>query len=60
VAARQLPAPNRRGSYPTADPNVIAVSAADAQDELFMASNRGSSIALAAPGIDICIPALAI
>ncbi len=43
--------------YPAANPNVIAVSATDAQDKLFAASNRGSHIALAAPGVDIFLPA---
>jgi len=43
--------------YPAADANVIAVSATDAQDRLFSASNRGSYIALAAPGADIFLPA---
>ncbi len=43
--------------YPAADPNVIAVSATDANDQLFEASNRGSYIAIAAPGVDILLPA---
>ena len=43
--------------YPAANPNVIAVSATDAQDKLFSASNRGNHIALAAPGVDIFLPA---
>lgn len=43
--------------YPAANPNVIAVSATDQQDRLFTASNRGSYIALAAPGVDIFLPA---
>ena len=43
--------------YPAANPNVIAVSATDAQDQLFPASNRGSHIAVAAPGVDIFLPA---
>ena len=43
--------------YPAANPNVIAVGATDAQDKLFAASNRGSYIALAAPGVDIFLPA---
>jgi Subtilase family len=43
--------------YPAANPNVIAVSATDAQDKLFAASNRGSYIAVAAPGVDIFLPA---
>jgi hypothetical protein len=43
--------------YPAANPNVIAVSATDASDKLFPASNRGAHIAIAAPGVDIFLPA---
>jgi subtilisin family serine protease len=43
--------------YPAANPNVIAVSATDAQDKLFPASNRGGYIAVSAPGVDIFLPA---
>ena len=43
--------------YPAANTNVIAVSATDAQDRLFTASNRGSYIAISAPGVDIFLPA---
>jgi subtilase family protein len=43
--------------YPAADPNVIAVSATDAKDNIFKASNIGSHIAVAAPGVDILLPA---
>ncbi|MBU6462353.1 MAG: S8 family serine peptidase [Bradyrhizobium sp.] len=43
--------------YPAANPDVIAVSGTDAQDRLFSASNRGSYIAVAAPGVDIFLPA---
>jgi subtilisin family serine protease len=43
--------------YPAANGNVIAISATDAQDKLFAASNRGSYIAVAAPGVDIFLPA---
>jgi subtilisin family serine protease len=43
--------------YPAANPHVIAVSATDAHDKLFEASNRGSYIALAAPGAEIFLPA---
>ncbi len=43
--------------YPAANANVIAVSATDAQDKLFTASNRGGHIAIAAPGVDIFLPA---
>ncbi len=43
--------------YPAADPSVIAVSATDANDKLFALSNRGKYIAVAAPGVDILLPA---
>jgi hypothetical protein len=43
--------------YPAANANVIAISATDAQDKLFAASNRGSYVAVAAPGVDIFLPA---
>ncbi len=43
--------------YPAANANVIAVSATDASDKLFAASNRGGHIAIAAPGVDIFLPA---
>ncbi len=43
--------------YPAANANVIAVSATDAGDNLFAASNRGGHIAIAAPGVDIFLPA---
>jgi len=39
--------------YPAADRNVIAVTATDQSDRLFPAANRGSHIAVAAPGVDI-------
>ena len=42
--------------YPAADPNVIAVTATDAEDKLFARSNRGGHIAVAAPGVDILVP----
>ena len=43
--------------YPAANPNVIAVSGTDAQEKLFVASNRGNHIAVAAPAADIFLPA---
>lgn len=39
--------------FPAADPHVIAVSAADASDAIFAASNRGAYVAACAPGVDI-------
>ncbi len=41
--------------YPAADPNVIAVSATDADDKLLEQSNRGNHIAIAAPGSQIMV-----
>src|ERR1700676_1445444 len=57
VAASGNAGPKSPPLYPAANPNVIAVSATDAQDKLFAASNRGSHIAISAPGVDIFLPA---
>ena len=57
VAAAGNAGPKSPPLYPAANPNVIAVSATDAQDKLFAASNRGGYIAVAAPGVDIFLPA---
>ena len=57
VAAAGNAGPNAGPLYPAADPNVIAVTATDANDELFPKSNRGRHIAVAAPGVDILLPA---
>jgi hypothetical protein len=43
--------------FPGADPNVIAVTATDQDDRLFKGANQGSYIAVAAPGVDILVPA---
>jgi Subtilase family len=43
--------------FPAANENVIAVSATDDHDRLFSASNRGGYVAVAAPGVDIFLPA---
>ena len=57
VAAAGNAGPKSPPLYPAADANVIAVGATDAQDRLFAASNRGSYIALAAPGVELFLPA---
>jgi subtilisin family serine protease len=57
VAASGNAGPKSPPLYPAANSNVIAVSATDAQDRLFAASNRGSYIAVSAPGVDILLPA---
>jgi subtilisin family serine protease len=57
VAAAGNAGPKSPPLYPAANANVIAVSATDAQDRLFAASNRGGHIAISAPGVDIFLPA---
>ncbi|MBM3526456.1 MAG: peptidase S8 [Alphaproteobacteria bacterium] len=57
IAASGNFGPKSPPQYPAADPNVIAVSATDAKDNLFKAANRGRHIAVAAPGVDILLPA---
>lgn len=56
VAAAGNAGPKSPPLYPAADANVIAVSATDAKDKLFAASNRGNYIALSAPGVDLLLP----
>jgi hypothetical protein len=57
IAASGNAGPKSPPLYPAANPNVIAVSATDAHDRLFPASNRGGHIAVTAPGVDIFLPA---
>jgi subtilisin family serine protease len=56
IAAAGNAGPKSPPLYPAADANVIAVSATDARDKLFAASNRGSYIAVSAPGVDLFLP----
>lgn len=56
IAAAGNAGPKSPPLYPAADPNVIAVTATDAEDRLFMASNRGNHVAVSAPGVDILLP----
>lgn len=56
VAAAGNAGPKSAPLYPAADPNVIAVTATDADDKLFGASNQGRHIAIAAPGVNILLP----
>lgn len=53
VAASGNAGPKSPPLFPAADRNVIAVTATDAADKFFAASNRGSYITLSAPGADI-------
>jgi subtilase family protein len=57
IAAAGNAGPNSPPLYPAADPSVIAVTATDADDKLFPGANRGSHVAVAAPGVDILAPA---
>jgi subtilisin family serine protease len=53
IAASGNAGPKSPPLYPAADPNVIAVTATDAEDRLFVKSVRGPHVAIAAPGVDI-------
>jgi subtilisin family serine protease len=55
IAAAGNAGPKSPPLYPAADPNVIAVTATDAEDKLFPLSNRGRHIAIAAPGAHILV-----
>ncbi len=55
VAAAGNAGPKSPPLYPAADPNVIAVTATDADDKLFEQANRGRHIAVAAPGTQILV-----
>jgi subtilisin family serine protease len=57
IAAAGNAGPRSRPLYPAADPNVIAVTATDPDDRLFDRANRGSHIAVAAPGVNILVAA---
>lgn len=56
IAAAGNAGPKSPPLYPAADTNVIAVTATDAEDKLFQASNRGNHVAVSAPGVDILAP----
>jgi subtilisin family serine protease len=56
IAAAGNAGPKSPPLYPAADRNVIAVTATDASDKLFGASNRGGHLAVAAPGVDLLLP----
>jgi subtilisin family serine protease len=57
VAAVGNAGPQSTPLYPAADAHVIGVTAIDADDHLLTQANRGPQIALAAPGVDILVPA---
>jgi hypothetical protein len=57
IAAAGNAGPTSQPLYPAAYPNVIAVTATDADDKLYSGANRGRHIAVAAPGVDLILPA---
>jgi hypothetical protein len=57
IAAAGNAGPKSPPLYPAADPNVIAVTATDANDKLMPQANQGPYVAVAAPGVDILEPA---
>jgi subtilisin family serine protease len=57
IAAAGNAGPKSEPLYPAAYPNVIAVTATDADDKLFAGANRGKHITVAAPGVDLLLPA---
>jgi subtilisin family serine protease len=58
IAAAGNNGPKGAPVYPAAYPEVIAVTATDDKDRLYVKANRGDYIAIAAPGVDIIAPAL--
>jgi subtilisin family serine protease len=55
VAAAGNAGPASAPLFPASDPNVIAVTALDAEDKVFAMANRGRHIAVAAPGVDVLV-----
>jgi subtilisin family serine protease len=55
VAAAGNAGPTSAPLFPASDPNVIAVTALDAEDKVFAMANRGRHIAVAAPGVDVLV-----
>ncbi len=57
IAAAGNAGPKSPPLYPGADPNVLAVTATDAHDQLFSGANQGDYVAVAAPGVNVLVPA---
>ncbi|HLQ94361.1 MAG TPA: S8 family serine peptidase [Xanthobacteraceae bacterium] len=57
IAASGNSGPKSPPLYPAADPNVIAVTATDQNDKPFPQAVRGPHVAVAAPGVDVMVPA---
>src|SRR4029079_13067879 len=57
IAAAGNNGPKSPPLYPGADPNVMAVTAIDHDNRVLNAANQGRYVTLAAPGVDILVPA---
>jgi len=57
VAAAGNSGPTSPPRYPAAFDGVIAVTAIDVDNKLFAGANRGRYVAVAAPGVDVLVPA---
>ena len=57
IAATGNAGPKSPPLFPGADPNVIGVSATDVDDKTYKNAVRGKQVAIAAPGVDILVPA---
>jgi hypothetical protein len=57
IAAVGNQGPKSPPLYPAADPHVIGVTAIDENDRLYNGSNIGAQVAVAAPGVDVMVPA---
>jgi hypothetical protein len=57
IAAVGNQGPKSPPLYPAADKHVIGVTAVDENDQLYKGSNVGVQVAVAAPGVDVMVPA---
>jgi hypothetical protein len=57
VAASGNAGPKSAPLYPAAEASVIAVTATDAEEGVFPHANRGRHVAIAAPGVEVLVPA---
>src|SRR5207237_1937458 len=57
IAAVGNAGPKSPPLYPGADPHVIGVTAVDENDRPYGGANIGAQVAIAAPGVDVMVPA---
>src|SRR3989440_9812321 len=57
IAAVGNAGPKSPPLYPAADPHVIGVTATDETDKLYKGANVGAQVAVAAPGVNVMVPA---